>query len=83
MFYDYVLQSETIKHFYTGFAADPAQRVGQHNVGLTKSTKNRGPRKLVYQEDFATRAEVMRREKFLQSGQGTEQLKELPAKGRP
>ena len=83
MFYVYVLQSETTQHYYTGFAADLVQRVGQHNAGLTKSTKNRGPWKLVYQEEYETRAEAMRREKFLKSGQGREQLKELLAKERP
>ena len=83
MFCVYVLQSETTKHFYTGFAADLVQRVGQHNAGITKSTKNRGPWKLVYQEQYETRAEAMRREKFLKSGKGRELLVDLIAKGRP
>jgi putative endonuclease len=83
MFYVYVLQSESTKHYYTGFAADLEQRVGQHNAGITKSTKNRGPWKLVYQEQFDTRAEAMRREKFLKSGKGRELLGELIAQQRP
>ena len=77
MFYAYVLQSDTTKHLYTGSCSDLTQRVGQHNAGLTKSTKNRGPWKLVYQEEFATRAEAMRREKFLKSGKGREELRQL------
>ncbi len=83
MFYVYVLQSETTHHHYTGYAADLAQRVGQHNAGITKSTKNRGPWKLVYQEQYESRAEAMRREKFLKSGQGREQLADLIARWRP
>jgi putative endonuclease len=82
MFYVYVLQSESTARLYTGFAADPVQRIGQHNASLTKSTKNRGPWKLVYQEEYATRGEAMRREKFLKSGQGRQQLKELLSKAR-
>jgi putative endonuclease len=83
MFYVYILQSESTKHFYTGFAANLEQRVGQHNAGLTKSTKNRGPWRLVYQERFASRAQAMRREKFLKSGKGREQVAALICKGRP
>jgi len=83
MFYVYVLQSEATKHYYTGFATDLEQRVGQHNAGITKSTKNRGPWKLVYQEQYDSRAAAMRREKFLKTGKGRELLAELIAKGRP
>ena len=53
---------------YTSYAVDLAQRLGQHNSGVTKSTKNRGPWTLLYQEPFATRSEAMRRERFLKSG---------------
>jgi putative endonuclease len=83
MFYVYVLQSESTKHLYTGFTADLEQRMGQHNSGVTKSTKNRGPWKLVYTEKCDSRAQAMRREKFLKSGQGREQLAALIAAWRP
>jgi len=83
MFYVYVLQSETTERYYTGFTVDLEHRIGQHNTGITKSTKNRGPWRLVYQEQYASRAEAMRREKFLKSGKGREQIAELIAKGRP
>src|SRR5262249_24300808 len=70
MFFVYVLENESRKRHYTGFTADLTQRVGQHNHGVTKSTKNRGTWKQVYSEEYATRAEAMRREKFLKSGRG-------------
>jgi putative endonuclease len=82
MFFVYILQSETTGQHYTGYAADLEQRLGQHNAGLTRSTKGRGPWKLVYSEEYATRAEAMRREKFLKSGQGREQLPQLIARWR-
>ncbi|MGO9640156.1 MAG: GIY-YIG nuclease family protein, partial [Candidatus Acidiferrales bacterium] len=59
------------------FHADLTQRLGQHNSEVTKSTKNRGAWLLVHQESFATRAEAMRREKQLKSGQGREELKRI------
>ena len=83
MFYVYVLQSESTKRFYIGFTADLEQRIGQHTSGVTKSTKNRGPWKLVYTGKYDSRAEAMRRERFLKSGQGREQLAALIASWRP
>jgi putative endonuclease len=77
MFFVYILRSESTGHLYTGFTEDVTQRLGQHNEGLTKSTKNRGPWKLVHSEEFATRAEAMRREKFLKSGQGRSELRRI------
>ena len=77
MFFVYVLRSQSSSRHYVGFTADPIQRLGQHNNGITKSTKGRGPWELIYSETFATRSEAMRREKFFKSGQGREHLKEL------
>ncbi len=50
-FFVYVLQSES------------ASRVAYHNSNYSKSLKNRGPWGLLYAEEFATRAEAMRRER--------------------
>ena len=77
MFFVYILRSESTAHLYTGYTEDVTQRLGQHNEGLTKSTKNRGTWKLVHSEEFATRAEAMRREKFLKSGQGRSELRRI------
>jgi putative endonuclease len=77
MFFVYVLRSAATGRHYVGFCADLAQRLGQHNAGLTKSTKNRGPWELVYQEEWPTRAEAMGRERYWKSGQGREKLKRL------
>ena len=74
MFFVYVLRSDVFGRRYTGYTQDLEQRLGQHNHGVTKSTKNRGTWELIYQEQFATRAEAMRREKFLKSGKGREEL---------
>jgi len=76
MYYVYVLRNPAGRH-YTGYAVDLAQRLGQHNSGVTKSTKNRGPWTLLYQEPFATRSEAMRRERFLKSGKGREELRSI------
>jgi putative endonuclease len=77
MFFVYVLRSEKTGRLYVGHTADLQQRLGQHNNGITKSTKNRGPWKLIHHEEFGTRSEAAQRERFLKTGQGREQLKEL------
>ena len=79
MFFVYVLRSETTNRHYVGFTTDLTQRVGQHNSGLTKSTKGRGTWILDHQEQFATRAEAMRRERWLKTGKGREELKQILA----
>jgi putative endonuclease len=77
MFFVYVLHNPSSGGHYTGFTSDLVQRLGQHNSGITKSTKNRGPWELVHSEEFATRAEAMHRERFLKSGKGCEELKRI------
>ena len=79
MFFVYVLYSEKTKLHYVGFTTHLVQRLGQHNLGITKSTKGRGPWTLVHQEQFATRAEAMRRERHLKTGRGREELKQILA----
>ncbi len=77
MFFVYVLRSEKTNRLYVGFTTDVVQRLGQHNSGITKSTKGRGPWVLVHQEEFATRAGAMQRERYLKTGQGREELKRI------
>jgi putative endonuclease len=79
MFFVYVLRSEKTDRFYVGFTADVTHRLGQHNSGITKSTKGRGPWILVYQEEFETRTEAMSRERQLKTGQGRAELKRILA----
>ena len=79
MFHVYVLRSETNRRIYIGHSSEVARRLGQHNAGITKSTRNRGPWKLVHQEPFVTRAEAMHRERFLKGGQGREELMRILA----
>src|SRR5580658_7196636 len=78
MFYVYVLRSESTDRHYTGFCQDIEQRVAQHNAGISKSTKGRGPWTLLYSESFPSRSEALRRERFLKSGKGREELEADP-----
>jgi putative endonuclease len=78
MFYVYVIYSEKIRKNYTGHTDDIERRVFEHNNGLLgKYTRGKGPWKLIYSEEYATRAEAMKREKELKTGKGRDFLKQI------
>lgn len=75
MIYVYVIQSEKDKRFYVGMSENVEIRLNQHNSGKTKSTKGYKPWKLLFFEEFETRQEARKREKYLKSGIGKEYIK--------
>ena len=77
MFIVYILKSESSGKLYTGHTHDLKSRLATHNMGFSQYTKGRGPWKLIYSEEFNTRGEAMKREKFFKSGKGREELKGL------
>lgn len=62
MFYTYILISEKSERYYVGHSSNVAERVETHNGGRVKSTRNKGPWKCVYFEEFDTKLEANRRE---------------------
>ena len=51
-----------LSRYYVGQTQDLDGRLSYHNANYSKSLKNRGPWQLVYREEYATRAEAMKRE---------------------
>ena len=74
VYYVYILFSERDNKFYTGITNNIERRVHQHSIGYssTRSTKNRGPFKLVFAQMCSDRTEARNLEKFLKSGSGRE-----------
>ncbi len=70
MYSAYVLRSLSTGRLYVGSTEDFARRLDEHQRGAARYTRGRGPWKVVLVEEFATRAEAMRRERALKSGQG-------------
>ena len=62
---------------YTGMTNNIERRLKEHNNLRSKSTKAFAPWILIYQEEFETRAEARKKEKYLKSGNGREFLKTL------
>jgi putative endonuclease len=78
MYYAYVLQSLKDNTLYYGSSDNPKIRLEeQHNKGKVRYTKGRIPWKLVHQEEFTTRAEAMRREKFFKTGVGRSYIQKI------
>ena len=73
----YILQSETTGRFYVGSTNDLRRRLHDHNAALGGWTRAKGPWKLVYCEEYRTRAEAVAREKQLKAMKSRAYLERL------
>ena len=76
-FYTYILYSIKDKGLYIGFTNNLKNRLTLHAKGKVIATKNRLPIKLIHYEYFIDRSDAEAREKFLKSGYGRQQLKNI------
>ena len=77
MYFVYVLESYNYHTRYIGSTNNVLKRIGEHNSGKCRYTSGRRLWNLIYQEQYRTRSEAMKRERFLKSGQGRKFLDEL------
>lgn len=61
--------------FYKGSCKDLNKRLEQHNSGDTTSTRPFIPWSIIYSEEFETRKEALKREKYFKSAAGRRFLK--------
>ena len=90
MHFVYVLKSLKDGKRYIGLTNDIPKRLQRHNDGEVSATKGRRPFILIHSEQYKTRSEAARREIFLKSGKGREELDqivgnnvEVPAADKP
>ncbi|MBL7130320.1 MAG: GIY-YIG nuclease family protein [Candidatus Omnitrophica bacterium] len=79
MYYVYVLENNNGRH-YIGSCTDVKTRLKQHNQNSVRSTKNKGPFRVILQEEFNTRTEARKRENQLKdykSGRAFKKLTEI------
>ena len=81
-FHVYILLSETTNHYYIGHTQDVEQRLAYHNANYSKSLRNRGPWRLVYEEEYKTRAQAMRRERQIKSWKDRDMIERLVSASR-
>ncbi len=68
----YILESEKDKTHYIGQCRDIKERLSRHNEGRVRSTKSRGPWKVIYSEEYHTRSEAVRREREIKKRKSRE-----------
>lgn len=76
-FYVYILFSLKDGKLYIGFTNNLRHRLTLHANGKVDATKNRLPVKLIHYEYFINEKDAKAREKFLKSGYGRKQFKEI------
>ena len=72
----YILRSKAKNTTYKGSCADLKKRLERHNKGAVRSTKAGVPWEVVYFEEFGTRTEALKREKFFKTRSGYRCLKQ-------
>ncbi len=79
MYTVYVLYSEKFDKHYTGFTSDFEGRMLSHNMLGTKDWSRRyRPWKVILAEEYTTKRDAMKRERWLKSGAGREFIRALP-----
>ena len=77
MFYTYVLRSKKNGRLYIGHTNDIERRLLEHNNSKTKSIRYMTPFEIIYKEEYDCNLEASRRERFLKTGRGRQQLKNV------
>ena len=75
MYYTYVLQSLKDKKLYIGYSANLRQRLEQHKIGGSISTKKRLPFQCVFYKAFLSKEDAKRREGYFKTTKGKKALK--------
>ena len=77
----YILKSITFDRYYIGSTSDLEKRIEFHNSKRARWTKRYQPWVLIHTEEFSTRGEAVKRERFLKSLKNIKKfLEELEAK---
>ena len=75
----YILQNDITGKLYKGQTSDLDKRVERHNThefgSMRYTYKQGGLWRLIFSEEYSTRSEAMKMERFLKSGQGREWIK--------
>jgi len=77
MYYAHVLISINYKRTYVGSSKSVEGRLTEHNTGKNKSTKAFLPCKVLHVEQFDTRVEARKRERYFKSTSGRRKIREI------
>lgn len=77
MYSVYILQSISSGKYYIGSTSNLVDRISRHNGNREKSTRGKGPWKIVYTEHCPTKSKSLQREKLIKSYKGGNAFKKL------
>ena len=63
----YVIKGESTGRYYVGSTGDLPDRLRRHNANRSAATRNRGPWRVVYTEEFISRQEAANRERAIKA----------------
>ena len=63
----YILYSQTLDKFYVGYTNDPVRRLSEHNRIKGKFTDRGIPWEILYTEQYASKLDAMKREKYIKA----------------
>ena len=75
----YILQSEATDRFHVGSTSNLERRLSEHARGQTRSTRNRGPWRLVYREEFENLTAARGKERQIKTWKSHRSIAELIA----
>ena len=77
MFFTYILYSSSRDRYYIGSTSDLGKRLAKHNTDHKGFTGKVGDWKLVYVEEFDSRAQALAREKKIKSWKSRKMIERL------
>lgn len=77
MYHIYIIESLTSKKYYIGCTDNIERRLTEHNKGLSKYTKNKGPWVLKYTEEYSLLVDARNREKQIKSWKKRKSIEKL------
>jgi putative endonuclease len=76
-FYVYIVKSQADSSYYIGYSANLDDRLRKHNEANTGYTSRKRPWALVYWEQYESKREAMKRERFLKNQKSREFIERL------
>ncbi len=77
MYFVYIIESIVSNRKYIGVTSDLDKRLRYHNSGANRSTRKKGPWKLIHSEEFTSKETAWLREKKIKSYKGGVAFKKL------
>ena len=71
----YILISSSTKQFYIGQTQNLEKRLIRHNAGYVKSSKGRGPWRIYFHTEVASRKEALKLERKLKNLKSRQRIK--------